>query len=175
MTLLLKQIFAFFKMLNSDTGTNQLAAGLALGLVMGFSPFLSIQTLIFFALVFIFRIQMGAAFLSAFFFKFTAYLLDPITDSLGRKVLEAEALRPTFVHMYNMPIVPLTRFNNSIVMGSAVLGFLLAIPAFFIFKNLIIRYRMTVVARFKQTKIWKIWSGTTLFKWYTTYDNLYGN
>lgn len=161
-------------MLNSDTGTNQLAAGLALGLVMGFSPFLSIQTFFFFLLVFIFRIQMGAAFLSAFFFKFAAFLLDPVTDIVGRKVLETEGLRPLFVSMYNMPLVPLTRFNNSIVMGSAVLGFALAIPAFFIFKSLVIKYRLTVVARFKQTKIWKAWTGTTLFKWYTTYDNLYG-
>ncbi len=174
MTLLLKQLFAFFKMLNSDTGTNQLSAGLALGLVIGFSPFLSIQTLFFFLLVFIFRIQMGAAFLSAFFFKFAAFLLDPASDYLGRKVLETEALRPIFVDMYNMPLVPLTRFNNSIVMGSAVVGFLLAIPAFFIFKKLIIKYRLTVVARFKTTKAWKAWSGTTLFKWYTTYDKLYG-
>lgn len=174
MTLLLKQIFAFFKMLNSDTGTNQLAVGLALGLVIGFSPFLSIQTLIFFILVFIFRIQMGAAFLSAFFFKFVAFLLDPASDLVGRKVLEAPGLRPLFVEMYNMPLVPLTRFNNSIVMGSAVIGFLLAIPAFFLFKKLILNYRMTIVARFKQTKLWKAWTGTTLFKWYTTYDKLYG-
>lgn len=174
MTLLLKQIFAFFKMLNSDTGTNQLAVGLALGLVIGFSPFLSIQTLIFFILVFIFRIQMGAAFLSAFFFKFVAFLLDPASDLVGRKVLEAPGLRPLFVEMYNMPLVPLTRFNNSIVMGSAVIGFLLAIPAFFLFKKLILNYRMTIVARFKQTKLWKAWTGTTLFKWYATYDKLYG-
>lgn len=174
MTLLLKQIFAFFKMLNSETGTNQLAAGLALGLVMGFSPFLSIQTFFLFLLVFIFRIQMGATFIAAFFFKFAAFLLDPVTDIVGRKVLETESLRPLFVSMYNMPLVPLTRFNNSIVMGSAVVGFALAIPAFFVFKALVIKYRSTVVARFKQTKMWKAWTGTTLFKWYTTYDNLYG-
>lgn len=174
MTLLLKQIFAFFKMLNSETGTNQLAAGLALGMVIGFSPFLSIQTLIFFFLVFIFRIQMGAAFLAAFFFKFAAFLLDPVTDQVGRLVLESEGLRPLFVQMYNMPLVPLTRFNNSIVMGSAVVGFTLAIPAFFLFKKLIIKYRLTVVDRFKQTKIWKAWVGTTIYKWYTTYNSLYG-
>lgn len=174
MTLLLKQLFAFFKLLNSDTGTAQLASGLALGLVLGFSPFLSLQTFVILALIFFFRIQLGAAFLSAFFFKFVAYLLDPAADHLGRLVLEAEGIRPIFISLYNMPIVPLTRFNNSIVMGSAVLGFLLAIPAYFIFKVLILKYRATVVAQFKQTKIWKAWTGTTIFKWYATYDNLYG-
>lgn len=174
MTLLLKQIFAFFKLLNSDTGTNQLAAGLAMGLVLGFSPMLSLQTLIAFVILFFFRIQIGAAFLSAFFFKFTAFLLDPVCDLIGRAVLETEGLRPIFVSLYNMPLVPLTRFNNSIVMGSGLIAFLLAIPAFFVFKAMIIKYRATVVARFRETKFWKAWAGTTLYKWYTTYDNLYG-
>lgn len=174
MTLLLKQLFAFFKLLNSDTGLNQLASGLAFGLVLGFSPMLSIQTLLVFFIVFIFRVQLGAAFLSAFFFKFMAYLVDPASDWLGRQILEAEGLRPLFVSMYNMPIVPLTRFNNSIVMGSGVIGLVLVIPAFFVFKALIAKYRLTVVARFKETKFWKAWAGTTLYKWYTTYDSLYG-
>lgn len=46
MTLLLKQIFAFLKLLNSDTGTRELALGLSLGMVLGFSPFLSLQTFV---------------------------------------------------------------------------------------------------------------------------------
>jgi uncharacterized protein (TIGR03546 family) len=175
MTLILKQIFAFFRLLNSDTATNQLAAGLALGVLLGFSPFLSLQTLIFLCLCFFFRIQLGAAFLSAFFFKFVAYLFDPLTDRLGRVTLESEGLRPLFVQLYNMPLVPLTRFNNSIVMGSAIIGILAAIPLFFVFKVLIIKYRATVVARYQQTKFWKLWAGTSFYKWYSKYEQLYGS
>lgn len=174
MSLLLKQIFAFFKMLNSENGTNQLALGLALGLVLGFSPILSIQGVLILLLAFFFRVQLGAAFLSAFFFKFVAFILDPVCDHLGRLVLEMEGFRPLFVQMYNMPLVPLTRFNNSIVMGSGVIGFALVIPAFFVFRILIEKYRVTVVARFKQSKVWKLWVGTTFYKWYTTYDSMFG-
>lgn len=173
MTILLKQLFAFINLLNSDTGHNQLAAGLACGLFLGFAPFISIQTVIVLLLVFIFRIQLGAAFLSAFFFKFVAYLLDPVADHLGRFVLEAEAIRPLLVSMYNMPIVPLTRFNNSIVMGSLVISLILVVPAFFIFKSLILKYRETIVARFKQTKIWKAFIATKFYGLYTTYAKLY--
>ena len=32
----------------------------------------------------------------------------------------------------------------------------------------------TVVARFKQTKFWKAIQATSFYKWYYTYDNLYG-
>jgi uncharacterized protein (TIGR03546 family) len=135
---------------------------------------LSIQAFIVLFLIFFFRIQMGAAFLSAFFFKFVAFLLDPIADSLGRAILEAPGLRPLFVEMYNIPLVPLTRFNNSIIMGSAAIGIILVIPAFFIFKKLIIKYRATVVVRFKGTKVWKAFAATKFYAWYSKYTELYG-
>lgn len=173
MTFLLKQLFNFFRLLNSDTGHNQLAAGLACGIILGFSPFLSLQTFIVFFLLFFFRIQIGAAFVAAFFFKFVAWLVDPLADSLGRMVLENEGLRPLFVTMYNMPLVPMTRFNNSIVMGSMAMGFILAIPAFFLFRVLVLKYRATFVARFKETKVWKAWTATKFYNWYTTYERLY--
>ena len=57
MSILLKQLFAFFKLLNSDNGTNQLASGLALGVVLGFSPFLSLQTFLVLSLVFFFELN----------------------------------------------------------------------------------------------------------------------
>lgn len=174
MTLLLKQIFAFFRMLNSDTGTNQLASGLTMGLFLGFSPFLSLQTFLLFFVLLFFRIQFGAAFLAAFFFKFVAFLVDPLADILGRWILEMEALRPLWVSLYNMPLIPMTRFNNSIIMGSFLVALLLSVPMFFVFKSLIVKYRATVVARFKQTKFWKAVTATKFYNWYCTYDNLYG-
>lgn len=174
MSLILKQLFAFFKTLNSDTGTNQLASGLALGFVLGFSPTLSLQGLLVILICILFRVQMGAAFLSAFFFSFVAYLVDPAADQLGRWVLEQEGLRSLFVQLANMPIVPLTRFNNSLVMGSGVIGFILAVPGFFLFRYLIIKYRVTVVAKFKKSKFWKALSATSFYKWYVKYQELYG-
>ncbi|MBO9668405.1 MAG: TIGR03546 family protein [Bdellovibrio sp.] len=174
MTLLLKQIFNFLKLLNSDTDTNPLAFGLSLGLILGFAPFFSIQTAIVLLIVFVFRVQLGAAFLSAFFFKFVAFLFDYPSHLLGKSVLEAEALRPLFVSMYNMPFVPMTRFNNSIVMGSMIVSILLFPIAFYVFKSLIIAYRAAVVARFKGTKFWKAFTATKFYNWYLKYDELYG-
>ncbi|MDG0815741.1 TIGR03546 family protein [Bdellovibrio svalbardensis] len=174
MTLLLKQIFNFLKLLNSDTETSPLAYGLSLGLILGFAPFFSIQTFIVLFIIFIFRVQLGAAFLSAFFFKFVAFLFDYPAHLLGKSVLEAEPLRPLFVSLYNMPIVPMTRFNNSIVMGSMIVSLVLFPFAFYAFKALILAYRATVVARFKGTKAWKAFTATKFYNWYTKYDELYG-
>lgn len=172
MTLILKQIFNLLKLLNSETGTNQIASGIAFGLILGFSPFLSLQSLIILVLLLIFRVQIGAAFLASFFFKFIAYLFDPAADLIGRAVLENQSLRPLFVSLYNMPLVPLTRFNNSIVMGSGLTALILGIPTFFLAKKMIIKYREIIVARVKGTKWWKALQATALFKWYATYDHL---
>jgi uncharacterized protein (TIGR03546 family) len=175
MILLLKQIFGLLKLLNSDTGTNQLAAGFAVGFVLGMTPFFSLQSLLIFFLLLIFRIQIGAAFLSAFFFSFVAYLLDPVFHSVGAMVLESPSLENLFVTLYNMPLIPYTRFNNTIVMGSGAVSLALTPVVFFVSRTMVIEYRVTVVERFKQTKFWKAVQATAFFKWYATYDNLYGH
>ncbi|MDH4235477.1 MAG: TIGR03546 family protein [Gallionella sp.] len=174
MTLLLKQLLALINLLNSATGTNQIAAGFACGLILGFAPMLSLQALLVFICMFLFRIQIGAALVSAFFFAFIAWLFDPVSDALGSAILEAEALRPMFALMYNMPLIPLTRFYNSITMGAGVLSLLLAPLVFLGGKRLILTYRARVVERFRNSRWWKIWSGTAMFKWYAKYEKLRG-
>lgn len=174
MTFLLKQIFSFLKLLNSDTGTNQIASGIACGLILGFAPALSLQTLLVIALLFFFRIQIGAATIFAFFFSLVAWILDPVSHQIGTAVLEMESLKPLFTEMYNMPIIPLTRFYNSIVMGSAVLSILLSPFVFLASRILIQKYRELILARLQQTKLWKIVKATALYKFYAKYDELYG-
>lgn len=173
MGLLLKQIFNFLKILNSETGTNQIAAGIAVGFILGMSPGLSIQTLIIFLCIFVFRIQAGAAFISAAFFALLAYILDPIFNQVGASILQTDALKGLFTTMYNMPIVPLTRFNNSIYMGSGVVGFVLSPVVFIASRILVVKYRKTVVDRFKESKAWKAVKATSFYKWVYKYNELY--
>jgi len=170
MGLILKQLFAFIKLLNSDTGNISLAAGMTCGFILGMTPTLSLHSLIIFLILFFFRIQIGAALVMAFFFKFVAFILDPVFHSVGSKVLEMKSLEGFFTTLYNMPLIPYTRFNNSIVMGSAVVTFALA-PFVFIASQIFInKYREVVVARFKQTKAWKAIEATKFYQWYYKYD-----
>jgi len=173
-SLLLKQFFGLLKLLNSETGHNQIAAGIAMGFILGMSPMLSLQAMLVFICLFLFRIQIGAAFLAAFFFKFIAWILDPIFDEFGRAVLSSESLSSLWTALYNMPIVPLTRFNNSIVMGSGIVAILLFPVIFFVSRSLILKYRETVVARFKETKVWKAVKATSLYQWYYSYEKYLG-
>jgi uncharacterized protein (TIGR03546 family) len=135
---------------------------------------LSLQALLVFVCMFLFRIQIGAALTSAFFFALVAWLFDPVSHQVGSAILETAALQPLFTTLYNMPLVPLTRFYNSVVMGAGVVSILLAPLVFFGSKRLIVVYRAKVVERFKNSSFWKLWSGTVFFKWYATYDKLHG-
>lgn len=173
MSLILKQLFALVKLLNSETGQNQIAAGVAAGFILGMTPALSLQSILVFLCLFFFRIQIGMAFLSAFFFAFIAWLLDPVFHQVGTAVLSMGALEGVFTTLYNMPIIPFTRFNNSVVMGSGVIALLLSPLIFFLSRSLVVKYRATVVAKLKQTKLWKAVQATSFYKWYYSYDNLY--
>ncbi len=173
MGFLIKQIFGFLKILNSETGTSQIASGIAVGFILGMSPGLSIQTLLIFICIFVFRIQGGAAFISAAFFALTAHILDPIFHKVGVLVLNAPQLKSAFTTMYNMPIVPMTQFNNSVVMGSGVVAIVLSPFIYFLSLKLVKKYRVTVVDRIKKTKLWRAIKATSIYKWYYKYNELY--
>jgi len=174
MTLLLKQFFNFITLLHSENGTKQIAWGLTLGAFLGFSPFFSLQTFLIFLILLIFTVQIGAAFLSAFVFKFIAFLIDPIADILGRAILENESLRPLWTHLYNIPILPYTRFNNSIVMGSFVFALIISPLLYFGFNKAIEKYRSTLVQKIEKTKFWKAFKATKFYIWYSKYQDLAG-
>jgi uncharacterized protein (TIGR03546 family) len=175
MGLILKQLFSFIKLLNSDTGNISLALGMTCGFILGMTPVLSLHSLLIFLILFFFRIQIGAALVMAFFFKFVAFLLDPIFHWVGSQVLEMNSLKDVFTTLYNMPIVPYTRFNNSIVMGSAVVTILLSPFVYIVSSIFIKKYREVVVARFKETKLWKAIEATKFYQWYYKYDQYHWN
>lgn len=175
MGLILKQLFSFIKLLNSDTGKISLALGMTCGFILGMTPVLSLHSLLIFLILFFFRIQLGAALVTAFFFKFVAFLLDPVFHYVGSKVLEMESLQGIYTQLYNMPIIPYTRFNNSIVMGSAVVTFTLAPFVYVLSAMFITKYREIVVARMKETKFWKALEATKFYQWYYKYDQYHWN
>ncbi|HLE12373.1 MAG: TIGR03546 family protein [Bdellovibrionales bacterium RIFOXYD12_FULL_39_22] len=174
MTIILKQLFNFIKLLNSDTGLNQISAGIACGFILGMAPVFSLQTLLILFLMFFFRIQMGAAFMSAFFFAFMAYLLDPIFHEVGCFILEMDSLYGIFAVLYNTPIIPFTRFYNSVVMGAGVTSIILSPLIFLLARVLISKYRQNVVEKLKKSKLAILLKSTSFYKWYAKYDQFYG-
>jgi uncharacterized protein (TIGR03546 family) len=155
MSFLLKQIYSFIQLLNSDTGATSIAAGITCGMILGFSPALSIQSLLVFILLFLLRIQIGAALLTAGLFALLGVILDPVFDRVGGAILETDALRGLFTNLYNLPLVPMTRFNNSVVMGAGVIALLLSPVVFLLSLRLVAAYRQQIRARIQSTRAYQ--------------------
>lgn len=174
MTLLFRHIFNLVYLLNSERGSRSIAAGVAAGLILGFSPVLSLQSILVALVIFVFRVQFGAALVSMFFFKLTSPLLEGVFHWIGNIVLGVGALEPVYVVLYNLPLVPYTRFYNTVVMGAGVLSVLLVVPVYWCALTLTERYRETVLTRLKNSRFWTLWKSSTLYKWYQKYESMMG-
>ncbi len=82
---------------------------------------------------------MAAGMLGLLLANLFAYLLDPLFHNVGFWALTGiPALKGTWETFYNLPIAPLTRFNNTVVMGSFLCSLLLTIPIFFGMKKFVV-------------------------------------
>jgi uncharacterized protein (TIGR03546 family) len=174
MTLLLRQLFKLAYLLNSEKGTASISAGFACGLVLGFSPVLSLQSLLVFLVILVFKVQFAAALLAAAGFKLLSLPLTPIFHSAGNFVLGLDFLEPLYTSLYNLPLIPLTRFYDTVVMGAGVVSLLLAYPVYRLTEFLVDRYRSTVLAWLKESRLWSVWKASTLYKWYQKYESFSG-
>ena len=67
--------------------------------------------------------------------------------------------------MYNSPPWALTRFNNTVVMGSFVAGILVALAAFPVLTWVVRNYRDRFLGRFNQFKIVQLVTGSRWGSW----------
>ena len=163
----IKLLSDFLKILRAGQSPRQVAAGFALGSIVGLSPSLTLQGLTLWLLILILDVNLSAATLSFALFSLIAYIFDPIFHSLGYFLLvNVDALQGFWIALYNAPIAPLTRFNNTVVLGSFVGGLILFYPLFWGMKTLYIAYRDHLHVKIEQWKIYQIISKNFLVQWY---------
>ena len=165
--LLLKLIQSLIKALHSDGTPGQLAAGLVLGSILGLTPLLNLHNAIVFGLIIICNVSFPGAMLGWALFTPIGFLLDPLFDTVGRSLLlDVAALRPLWTALSNVPVLPLTNFNNTVVLGSAVTTLVLLVPLYFFFRWAVARYRATVGARIRQSRIYRAITASKLYNLY---------
>lgn len=163
----LQIISNFFKVLRAGQTPRQVAAGFTLGSIAGFSPFLTLQGILLWFVILLFDVNLSAAILAFTLASLVAYLLDPAFHELGYMLLvNTEPLRPLWTWLYNAPLAPLTRFNNTVVMGGMVGGILLAPVIYLAMKKFVIAYRTHLGARIEKWKVYQIISKSSLVRWY---------
>jgi uncharacterized protein (TIGR03546 family) len=167
---LVRQLFALLRLLHSENGDQSIAIGVSLGFILGLTPILSLQGILLLLVLVFCRIQMAAALLSWLAFSFFPLLIPQPLNYVGEVVLEASFLRPLWTAFYKAPVLPLSQFNNTIVMGGFIIG-LLGSPL--VYKGalyLVTKYRATAGAYISNTKLIKVIKGSKLYNWYNTYE-----
>lgn len=147
------QIIKFIRMLGSETEPSQISLGFALAMIMGFSPLLSAHNILVIFLLLILRVNIAAFIFAYFIFSGVAYLLDPVFNQLGQYILSYPAMQPTWTELYNSSWWRVTRFNNTLVMGSLAASLMAFIPVVLIFNVLIKRYRSHVIVYVKNSRL----------------------
>ncbi len=150
--MILKWLFTLLKIVNSNKNTGEIAAGFSFGIMLTLIPGGNLLWVVLFVIGFFTRLNLMAAFLTLGMGKLLVPFVDPLLDTIGYMVLTNNGLRPLFTALYNIPLVPLTAFNNSIVMGGFVLSLVLAFPLWLLFKKITILYRKQIRDRLRNTK-----------------------
>ncbi len=163
---LIKLIQSLFGALHSEGTPGQLAAGIVLGVFLGLTPLFNLHNAVVFALLVLLNVSFAGGLLGWALFVPVGFLLDPLFDWIGHSLLLAPSLRGLWTSMYNMPIVPLTNFNNTVVLGSLVFALLSAVPLFLLLRWAVARYRVTVGERVRQSKFYKAVTASKVYNVY---------
>ena len=153
--MLLKWIFDLFRVLNSNKNEGEIAAGFSFGIMLAIVPGGNLLWIGLFIIGFFTRLNLLTAFVTMGLGKLLTVFIDPLLDSAGFYILNIKALKGFFTMLYNLPLVPYTAFNNSIVMGGLVVSVILAVPLWIVSRKLIVLYRKNVRDRIKNSRFGK--------------------
>ena len=153
---MISQLIKLVRVISSEVSPMQISLGFALSMIIGLTPFLSIHNLLVIFLLLILRINIGAFMLGWAFFTGMAYLFDPWFHDLGAYILNLPGLTAQWTDMYNSPFWRITRFNNTIVMGSLVTSLVLFVPLVVILNILVRQYRNNVVQYLNKQRWFKV-------------------
>ena len=129
---MLRPFRLFFKALVVDATPRQMAFGLALGVLVGLVPKGNLLAIGLMMLLCSLRVNLGVGLATVFATSWAGMLLDPITHRIGEFLLKSDALKPLWETMYDTALLPWTDFNNTVVLGSFVLGAGAFLPLYFL-------------------------------------------
>jgi len=153
----------------------QVAGGFALGTLIGFSPMVTLQGLVVWLVLLVLDVNIAAAVLAMTLCKLIAYLIDPLFHALGFFLLaKVEFLQGLWTSMYNAPIAPLTRFNNTVVMGSFVFALICFVPVYIGIKRATVAYRTHIHSHVEKWKIYKTLDKSKFVNYYRKFRDWKG-
>lgn len=172
---MVRYIVKLIRVMHSDTDPRQISLGFSLGMILGLTPLSSPHNVFVLLAILFFRVNISAAILSFGVFSLLAFLLDPLFNLIGLSVLtQVDILQGLWTSLYNTPLFPYTRFNNSVVMGSLLFSLVAFYPVYWGGRIIVVKYRETFMDRFNRWKITQLFRASSLYKWYARYSAMKG-
>ena len=138
--------------LYSNRRPGEVAAAIACAVVLALMP--ANNLLWYTLLILLFFVQVNQAVALVFIALLSPFsaLVDPALHRVGYTILTIDSLHPFFTWLSNVPLMPFTRFNNSLVLGGLVVGLIAWIPVFLLSRILVMAFRLNVVPRIASSK-----------------------
>ncbi|HHJ52092.1 MAG TPA: TIGR03546 family protein [Caldithrix abyssi] len=166
----LELVAKLVKILASEESPNQIAMGFAMGMIIGFTPFWAVHNLLLILLIIVLRVNIASAMLGYVVFGLLAYPLDGLFHAFGFYLLvDAAWLHGFWQSVNQIPIFALSRYNNTVMVGSLVSGLILFVPVFFLFKAFVGYYRRKLHPKFQKLKIVQLFKAS---KFYAIYQKV---
>ena len=171
--LVLKFLSKLIMILRAGASPAQIAGGLTLGMFLGFMPLFNLYSLFVVLLLLLLNANLSMAILGLTCFSLFSFLLDSVFHDIGYYLLvDVPALTAFWTTLYNMPLFPFTRFNNTVVLGSLVSAIILSIPLFLLTRRGVIVYREKLEPKLQRLKIFQVIKGSNLYQLYEKISSL---
>ena len=167
MLALLKFLQSLAKTLHSEGTPTQIGLGVALGAALGLTPIANAHNLVVLLLLAVLNVSFGAGMIAWGIFVPVGFMLDPVFDRVGHWLLvDASSLRPLWTTWDNTPVLALTSFNNTVVLGSVVVWLALFVPLWLASRFAVVRYRATLGERVRNSHFFRVLSASQLYNVY---------
>lgn len=168
MLAILKFIQSLIATLHSEGTPDQVGLGIALGACLGLTPLVNVHNAVVLLLLCILNVSFGAGMLGWAIFVPVGFALDPVFDRIGRVLLlESPSLKPLWTAWDNAPVMPLTSFNNTVVLGSVVGWLVLFIPIWLLSRQAVIEYRARLAEKIRRNRIYQAVTASKAYNVYT--------
>ena len=153
MLALLKLLQSLVSTLHSEGTPTQIAAGFALGAALGLTPILNLHNGVVLLLLALLNVSFGAGMLAWALFVPIGFLLDPLFDAIGRRLLVGTpSLLPLWTKWDNTPVLALTGFDNTVVLGSVVAWLAIWVPLVVAVRVFVLQYRARYAERVERSR-----------------------
>jgi len=150
--MIISWIARIFASLASNRRPAEIAAGFAFAFLLALLPGGNLLWLAIFLLTFFLRVNLAMELAFLALFSLITPLFDPLLHRLGLAILTWSPLVPALSTLYSIPLVPLTRFNNSVVAGGFAAGLLAWVPFFMVGLGFVSLYREKIHPAIAESK-----------------------